>query len=282
MGQFDFVSIEQIQGYWDTRPCNLRHSSAEIGSREYFDEVEARKYRVEPHIPRLAEFERWKGKRVLEIGCGIGTDTVNFARAGAAVTAVDLSEHSLDLTRQRLAVYGLEAKLHLANVEELTATVRPETYDLVYSFGVLHHTPHPQRAIDQLRQYMGPDSELRIMLYHRLSWKALGIFLRHGRGKFWKFDELVAVRSEAQTGCPVTYTYSTRSVRSLLAGFEIADIWVDHIFPYRVKDYVQYRYRRTWYFSLIPRPLFRWVEQHFGWHLCLSARAVRARASGVE
>lgn len=272
MGLFRPVPIGGVERYWDARPCNIRHSSAEIGTRRYFDEVEARKCLVEPHIVRLAQFERWKGKRILEIGCGIGTDTVRFARAGAFVTAVDLSARSLELTRQRLAVYGLDAQLYQANAEELTATVPKAEYDLVYSFGVLHHTPHPERAIEQLRQYMGPQSYLKIMVYHRWSWKALGIFLRYGHGAFWKFDQVIAVRSEAQTGCPVTHTYSKRSVRRLLPGFEINDVWVDHIFPYRIQDYTQYRYRRVWYFQLMPQAMFRWLERHMGWHLCLTAQ----------
>src|SRR5215470_19130348 len=100
-------SVEDVRRYWNARPCNIRHSQKPIGSREYFDEVEARKYFVEPHIPGFADFERWQGKRVLEIGCGIGTDTMNFARAGAEVTAVDLSEKSLEIARQRASVYGL-------------------------------------------------------------------------------------------------------------------------------------------------------------------------------
>jgi SAM-dependent methyltransferase len=276
MTDFDRVPVGTVRDYWNGRPCNLRHSAAPVGTQRYFDEVEARKYFVEPHILRLAETERWKGKKVLEIGCGIGTDTVRFARAGALVTAVDLSERSLELTRQRLAVYGLDARLHQANAEELAATVPVETYDLVYSFGVLHHTPHPERAVDQLRRYMGPNSELRIMLYHRWSWKALGIFLRYGRGQFWRFDEVVATRSEAQTGCPVTYTYSRSSARRLLSGFDVTDIWVDHIFPYRVEDYVRYRYTRAWPFRALPRRTFRWLETTVGWHLCISARLTAA------
>src|SRR6266849_8998431 len=104
---FEKVPIEQVQNYWDRRPCNIRHSTKPPGTREYFDEVEARNYFVEPHIPVFAEFPRWQGKRVLEIGCGIGTDTMNFARAGAEVTAVDLSEKSIEIARQRASVYGL-------------------------------------------------------------------------------------------------------------------------------------------------------------------------------
>src|ERR1700757_4794942 len=94
---FNDVSIQRVRDYWNERPCNLRHSPSAVGSRQYFDEIEARKYFVEPHIPLFAQHARWGGKRVLEIGCGLGTDTINFARAGARVTAVDLSVRSLDL-----------------------------------------------------------------------------------------------------------------------------------------------------------------------------------------
>src|SRR5918999_4587746 len=105
--------IEQVKAYWNRRPCNIRHSTEPIGSRRYFDEVEARKYLVEPHIPRFAEFSRWQGKKVLEIGCGIGTDTISFARAGASVTAVDVSEKSLEIARRRAQVYGLTDRIRL-------------------------------------------------------------------------------------------------------------------------------------------------------------------------
>src|SRR5438309_392600 len=103
---FEQVPIDHVQKYWDRRPCNIRHSTKPPGSREYFDEVEKRKYFVEPHIPRFAEFPRWQGKRVLEIGCGIGTDTMNFVRHGASVTAVDLSEKSLEMARKVHGCHG--------------------------------------------------------------------------------------------------------------------------------------------------------------------------------
>lgn len=161
--------LTAVKAYWNGWPCNIRHSTAPLGTREYFDQVEARKYFVEPHIPAFAQFERWKGKRVLEIGCGIGTAAVGFARAGADLTAVDLSKESLALCRQRFEVYGLKARLYCVNAEELAMTVPPEPYDLIYSFGVIHHTPHPDRVIESLKHYCGPQTELRIMVYAKWS-----------------------------------------------------------------------------------------------------------------
>jgi ubiquinone/menaquinone biosynthesis C-methylase UbiE len=274
---FQNVPIQAVHDFWDRRPCNIRHSPREVGSRAYFDDVEARRYFVEPHIPSFADFPRWAGKRVLEVGCGIGTDTISFARHGARVTAVDLSGSSLALARRRAEVYGLadRVEFYQADAEQLTDVVPVQPYDLVYSFGVIHHTPRPDEALRQMRRYLRPGGTLKLMVYHRYSWKALWVLLRSGKGRFWKMDELVARHSEAQTGCPVTYTYSRREGRRLLArgGFETTEVRVDHIFPYRIRDYKEYRYRKEWYFRCLPQGLFRAMERGFGWHLCLTGRA---------
>jgi 2-polyprenyl-3-methyl-5-hydroxy-6-metoxy-1,4-benzoquinol methylase len=272
------TSIADVRRYWDARPCNIRHSPKHVGSREYFDEVEARKYFVEPHIPDFADFARWEGKRVLEVGCGIGTDSINFARAGAQLTAVDLSPESLRLAARRASVTGVADRIKFvqANAEELASALAGETYDLVYSFGVVHHTPHPERALAEMRKVMTPGAELRLMVYHRRSWKVFWIMARHGHGRLWKTDELVAKHSEAQTGCPVTFSYSRREGRDLVesAGFRVRDITVDHVFPYRIRDYVEYRYVQEPYFRWMPHPLFRAFEHRVGWHLLVKAEAV--------
>jgi len=216
-------------------------------------------------------------KKVLEIGCGIGTDTINFARAGAQVTTVDLSEKSMELARRRAAVIGLEDRIRFCpgNAEQLSIFVPVEPYDLIYSFGVIHHTPHPDAVLEQLRQYARPGTTLKVMVYHRRSYKVAWILLTEGKGQFWKISELVARNSEAQTGCPVTYTYTRRQGRQLLEnhGFRVRKVEVEHIFPYRISDYVQYRYVKEPYFRWMPEPLFRSLERRFGWHLLLTAEA---------
>jgi 2-polyprenyl-3-methyl-5-hydroxy-6-metoxy-1,4-benzoquinol methylase len=275
MSEFSRVTLDKVRNYWDQRPCNIRHSPKTVGTREFFDEVEARKYFVEPHIPRFAEFERWRGKKVLEIGCGIGTDTINFARNGSQVTAIDLSPQSLELARKRAQLYGLEHQIrfHTGSAEELSSFLPIEPYDLIYSFGVIHHTPHPERVVAEMRNYARPGTTVKIMVYYRHSWKVLWILLGYGKGQFWRLTDLIAEHSEAQTGCPVTYTYTREEGRQLIesSGFRMTDVFVDHIFPYRIPEYVKYQYVRSWPCSWTPPRTFRWFERHFGWHLCLSA-----------
>lgn len=272
---FAEISIQKVKDYWNARPCNIRHSTAEIGTREYFDQVEARKYFVEPHIPAFAEFEKWKGKKVLEIGCGIGTDTMNFARAGAQVTAVDLSSESLALAKKRAEVFGLQEQISFyeANAERLSDYIPPEKYDLVYSFGVIHHSPHPEKIIAQIRDnFVHGDSSLKLMVYYRYAWKVLWILLQE-KGQFWKLDDLIAKHSEAQTGCPVTYSYNKKTVQDLIGGgFKAEDIFVEHIFPYQIPKYVKYEYEKEWYWRMMPEGVFKKFERTFGWHLCLTAK----------
>jgi SAM-dependent methyltransferase len=277
MTGFSDVEIQSVRDYWNRRPCNIRHSTAEIGTKEYFDQVEARKYLVEPHIPAFADFESWKGKKVLEIGCGIGTDTTNFARAGAEVTAVDLSGESLKLAGKRAEVFGFSDRINFyeANAERLSEFIPAQKYDLVYSFGVIHHSPHPEKIIKQIREnFVHSDSTLKLMVYYRHSWKVLWIMLTYGKGQFWELDRWIAEYSEAQTGCPVTYSYTKNTVKDLIGeGFDIKENYAEHIFPYRIKDYVNYQYVKEWYWQMLPENVFRLMEKTFGWHLCVTAKA---------
>lgn len=274
-GVFEQVPVERVREYWNRRPCNIRHSPKPVGSREYFDEVEARKYFVEPHIPAFADFPAWNGKRVLEIGCGIGTDTIHFARNGATVTVAELSDESLKVARTRAEVFGLADRIvfYNGNAEELSSVVPIEPHDLVYSFGVIHHSPHPERILEQARRYLLPGGTIKLMVYNRRSWKVIWMVLKYGKGDFRRTRALIAEHSEAQFGSPVTYAYTKREVRDLLGRqrFRVTDVFVDHIFPWRIPDYLEYRYVKIWYFRWMPTAMFRALERLAGWHLCVTA-----------
>lgn len=268
------VNIEEIRKYWEKSPCNIRHSAAPVGSLLWSQQVTQRKYFVEPHIPGLAQFERWRGKDVLEIGCGIGTDTIEFVRAGAFVTVIDLSQESLNLVGQRIMAefpggkpspWGQPrptkgAMLFPGNAEEWLPPWNPKyQFDLIYSFGVIHHTPHPERVLANAWKRLKPDGELRIMLYAK-----------------WSLKYLLHEQPEAQAGCPIVRYYSERQVRKLLdkCGFQAISVRKTHIFPWRIKDYVEYRYVKSWPYRVMPAWFFAWLERRLGHHLLIVAKKV--------
>ena len=131
--------IESVYQFWNNRPCNINHSSKEVGTKEYFEEVTTRKYFVEPHILEFADFKKYNNKIVLEVGCGIGTAAQSFIENGAIYTGIDLSDKSIEIAKNRMEVFKLNGDIFQSNIEEL---YMDKEFDLIYSFGVLHHTPY--------------------------------------------------------------------------------------------------------------------------------------------
>jgi SAM-dependent methyltransferase len=262
-------NITDVKNYWDSRPCNVKHSQSRKGTKKYFDEVENKKYFVEPHIPEFAEFEKWKGKRVLEIGCGIGTDSINFVKNGVELTAIELSEESLSLCKKRFNLNKLQSDLFLGDAENLSNIIPITKYDLIYSFGVIHHTPNPENVINQIKKYMDKNTEVRIMLYSKYSWKSFEFFLRYGYKFRFNFKKTIQYYAEAQLDCPIAFVYSKKEVKNLLKDFDILEIKKDHIFPYIIEDYINHEYNKRYIFKILPQPIFRFLEKTLGWHLLI-------------
>jgi len=252
-------TIETVKEYWNDRPCNIRHSKKEIGTKQYFDEVENKKFFAEPHIKTFTEFDRWNGKKVLEIGCGLATVGINFASHGANYTGVELSDESLKLAKQRFDVYDLQGKFFSGNAEHLSTFVPIDNYDLIYSFGVIHHSPHPEKIIYEIKKYMNKNSVLKIMLYAKNSWKNYMI-------------ESGLDQPEAQYGCPIVHTYTKNEVVDLLQDYDIISIEQDHIFPYQIEPYKRGEYIKQPWFESMPLNMFRTLEKNLGWHLLITAK----------
>lgn len=253
------TTIDQVRDYWDARPCNVRHSDLPLGSREYFDQVEKKKFTAEPHIPAFCEFDRWQGKRVLEIGSGIGTMAINFARYGADYTGIELSEESLRLTQQRFKVYDLPGRFYLGDAEYLTDFVPVESYDLVFTYGVIHHSPNPQRILDQSLHYTKPGTILKIMVYATNSWKNYMI-------------EAGLDQPEAQYGCPIVHTYTTQQLVEMIGpAYRVLSVQQNHIFPYQIGPYKRGEYLKQPWFEHMPQEMFQVLETKLGWHLMLTA-----------
>ena len=253
------VTIEEVKKFWNDRPCNIKHSSKEIGTKEYFNEVERKKFFVEPHILKFTEFPQWKNKKVLEVGCGLGTVGINFALNGSDYTGVELSKESLEIAKKRFEVYNQSGKFYLGNAEELSSFVPIETYDLIYSFGVIHHSPHPEKIVSQIKKYINENSVLKIMLYAKDSWKNYMI-------------DAGLDQPEAQYGCPIANTYTKQDVVELLDGYEVLSIEQDHIFPYQIESYKRGEYIKQPWFDVMPTEMFETLEKKLGWHLLITAK----------
>ena len=284
---------DRIRDFWNQNPCGSDTSSAEQSSTRFFDEVERHRYAQEPHIPEFAEFERWRHRDVLEIGIGMGTDSVQFARCGARLTGIDLTRRAVEITTQRFARAGLAGRFEVADAEQLP--FGDESFDLVYSYGVLHHTPDTQRAIDEVCRVLKSGGQARVMLYHRNSFRylidmmlirrAAYALLRAGlppvvlaRLTRFRRESLeryaITLRSLQRLGSqevlnnatdgpgnPLSKVYSRREGESLFRGFS------------RVESYVRYLVKQNIPFigRYLPEGVDQWLGARFGASLFLIA-----------
>jgi ubiquinone/menaquinone biosynthesis C-methylase UbiE len=159
---------ERVRAFWQANPCGTKFAGIEPGSRRFYELVEEHRYQTEWHIPNAADFASTRGLRVLEIGCGLGTDGGQFAKAGADYTGVDLTEAAVELARKRFELFGLAGTFRTADAENLDFP--DESFDLVYSHGVLHHTPNTAGAVREVHRVLRKGGRAVVMLYHRNSY----------------------------------------------------------------------------------------------------------------
>lgn len=252
---------QKIVAYWDKQPCNIRHSQQEIGTVEYFEEVTAKRYRVEPHILDFAGFHKWQGKRVLEIGCGIGTDAEQFVRHGAEYVGIDISKESIALCLQRFKVLDLHGRfLNIDLLDDSIIKTELGEFDLVYSYGVLHHSPNIQSHIKEIHKLVKPGGEFRFMVYAKNSWKYA--MIQKGLDQF-----------EAQAECPYAEAFTHDEIVNLLGSyFQIERIRQEHCFMYNVSLYKQGKYQLEPWFEAMPATMRDAIREYLGWHLLVKAR----------
>jgi SAM-dependent methyltransferase len=243
--------LAQVQSYWNEHIHDLEMTSHPPGSAGFFRDLEEYRFDKLRYLAQLVDFSGYGGKSLLEVGCGIGTDLVRFARGGARVTGVDLSSTAIALARQNAEQAGVRADLRVANGEALPFA--DASFDVVYGHGVLQYTAEPERMVAECLRVLRPGGEAIFMVYNRLSWlNAL--------------SKVMKVSLEHQDA-PVLRKYSAGEFRALLSGFQELRI-IPERFP------VRSRLHRGWkgflfnhlfvdFFNLIPRA---WVRP-LGWHL---------------
>lgn len=287
---------ERVRAFWQEHPCGTKFSDAGIGTREFFERVEAHRYEKEGHIPAAADFAGAGGLRVLEIGCGLGTDGAQFAKAGANYTGVDLTAAAIELARERFRLFSLRGDFRVADAENLDFP--DDTFDLVYSHGVLHHTPDTARAVREIHRVLKPGGRAVVMLYHRDSYNyRIGIrVLRRAGARLLKSEAgmklinrmtgepLDSLREHAQllkastngssssddflsqstdgAGNPLARVYSRQEARELFRDFRDVEL----------RAYFLNKRFIPLIGNLLPRSVESKLASRWGWHLWIYAK----------
>jgi ubiquinone/menaquinone biosynthesis C-methylase UbiE len=205
---------DAVRSYWNAAPCGTPDVAA-VPGEDKFRDLERIRYQREPFIERFARFEDARGKRLLEVGVGAGTDHLRFARAGALCSGVDLSDVSLEATRRRLTAENLSSDLRVADAEELPFP--DESFDVVYSWGVIHHTPDTRRAAREILRVLRPGARFCVMVYNRRSLVAGQAWVLHAalRGEPMRsVSDILAKHMES----PGTKAYTAVEARALFDG----------------------------------------------------------------
>jgi ubiquinone/menaquinone biosynthesis C-methylase UbiE len=245
-----------VRDYWNQHIHDLEITRHPVGSPGFFADLDQYHFEKLHHLLRLVDFNGYRGKRVLEVGCGAGTDLVRFARGGAIVTGVDLSSSGIALARKNFEQQGLSADLREADGERLP--FEDDSFDLVYAHGVIQYTPDTERIVEECRRVLKPGGQAVFQAYNRVSWlNAL--------------SKLMKVPLEHE-GAPVLKKFSAAEFRDLLGGFRDIRI-VEERFP--VKSRLHGGWKGTLFntffvgtFNALPRGLVR----RFGWHLLAFCR----------
>jgi SAM-dependent methyltransferase len=286
---------ELVRAYWDNKPCDSELSDLDRPSREYFLDIERLRYELQPHILDVLSKVDWRGKRVLEVGAGLGTDARYIIGKGGVYTGINVDRGSTEAMSQALRVFSLPG---IALERDATSLDFPDsTFDAVYSFGVLHHIPDAERAVAEIRRVLKPGGELLVMLYNRASinyiveimfLRKLGLrilsvpgaitllgWMRFPREKLERHkglrrqkevmtDEEWLGRNTNGPDNPYARVYSAKEAAELFAAFQIENNEV-YFFDHRHWGVLGH---------LVPRNVRRALGRRWGWHRIVYARKV--------
>jgi ubiquinone/menaquinone biosynthesis C-methylase UbiE len=244
-------NLESVKDFWETHVNNEYYTDEEQASEAYFSEIETQRYRWHYHLRDLFRSLEGSRGRLLEVGSGIGVDSIQLARCGFDVTAVDLTDNAIRVARQFAQHRGVAIDFRLGNAEQLDFP--DESFDAVYSFGVLHHTPDIEKAVAEVRRVLKPDGTAYVMLYHRDS----VVNLAH---------KLLRLPYESpkdrKDHCPIVHRFSRRGAKQLFRQFSKVSVRAEYPFTYGFGPLG----------SRTPLGLRRALGRAVGWHLMITAQ----------
>lgn len=220
----------EVKEFWNSQACGTQMTDKEKYTKEYFEEIESNRYSVSPEIFSFAQFTRYNGKKLLEVGVGAGTDFLQWVRAGTKATGLDLTEEAIEHVKHRLDLYGLEAEnLVVGDSENLPFP--DNQFEIIYSWGVIHHTPDTPKAFREIVRVCKPGGTCKIMVYHRHSVLTYFFWIKHALLKFrpWKSLSWILYNYMESIG---TKAYTVNEIKDILKNQPIENLHVQPIISY--------------------------------------------------
>ena len=260
----DTVAKEEVRQFWNADPCGTRY----LEGKDDFDAHARARYALEPHIFDFAQFQSARGLRVLEIGVGMGADYLEWLKAGARATGVDLSSASIERARRRCKLAGYDPDLREGDAEQLPFPER--SFDVVYSYGVMHHSPNTPQCVKEAWRVLKPGGQARIMIYHHPSLTGGMLWLRYGLLRRKSLRQCVFDHLES----PGTKTYTRDEARALFEDFNDVKMRLvfspgDLLLHQPSTRFQSGFYRLVW--KLFPRPIVRKVGARWGLFFLITA-----------
>lgn len=256
---------KQTQKHWTSVPCGSNYSDKEFLSKEFFDEIGTHRYATHPWIIENIRRFNIKGKKVLEIGCGMGTDHLAMARQGGEMVGIDLTPKNLAISKNRFEIYGFSSGFVVGDAENLP--LKNESFDFVYSFGVIHHSPDTQRIVSEIYRILKCGGRCWVTVYHKNSiyfW--LSVFtvgwLLHGRFLRESIKQQMS-RIEYPNNNPnlVIRLYRRKEFEKMFNGFRHVSSSIDHLVSENISYIGKY----------IPARILSWLGKRFGWYVIIEA-----------
>lgn len=265
----------RVKDHWEDETCGTRYGAA-ADRRRYFEEISDSRYKLEPHIPSFADFRSATNKHVLEIGVGAGTDFQNWCAFAAHATGIDLTERGVSLTSERLRLNAIPpAKYTLLTTDAENLPFADGSFDIVYSWGVLHHTPNTARAFQEAYRVLRPGGSIKAMIYHHPSWTGLMLYIRYAlaRGRIrTPMKQIIYEHLES----PGTKVYTVDEAKGLLGGIGFSDIKLspklgpgDLLTIQPSQKYESALFKVIW--RIYPRWLIRLIGDRYGLGLLITA-----------
>ncbi len=265
-----------VKQHWESEPCDIRYASG-ADRHEFFSSLERTRYRLAPYVLQLADFESSTGEKVLEVGVGVGIDFANWVKAGAVATGIDLTERGVSLTKEWLTLLGYGSgkfRLLVADAENLP--FRDGSFDIVFAYGVLHHTPNTAKAFREAYRVLSGDGQLKCMIYHVPFWTAINVWLYHGLLKMRPWRSLRDVMYE-HVESPGTKAYTVGEARDLVGevGFKHIniDLFVDSgdLLTLKLSSKYQHNQVVRWAARFYPRGIVERFGGRLGTTMHISA-----------